>query len=77
MNCPHCGTDTPPGAAHCATCGAPQSADVTSFQTLAPGTIADGTIAAGTAATIAKVCFIVFLVLFIASLFRGRGVPRA
>src|SRR5476649_408455 len=52
MNCPHCGTDTPPGAAHCATCGAPQSADVTSFQTLAPGTSADGTIAAGTAATV-------------------------
>jgi uncharacterized membrane protein YtjA (UPF0391 family) len=27
---------------------------------------------AGTAATIAKVCFVIFLVLFIASLLRGR-----
>jgi uncharacterized membrane protein YtjA (UPF0391 family) len=28
---------------------------------------------AGTAATIAKVCFVIFLVLFIASLLRGSG----
>lgn len=32
-------------------------------------------VVAGTAAVIAKVCFIVFLVLFIASLFRGRSSP--
>jgi uncharacterized membrane protein YtjA (UPF0391 family) len=32
-------------------------------------------VVAGTAAVIAKICFIVFLVLFIASLFRGRRVP--
>jgi eukaryotic-like serine/threonine-protein kinase len=61
MNCPHCGTDTPAGAARCATCGAPRAAaaDVT----LAPGeldvtggfpasaafeTIGGGTPAAGT-----------------------------
>src|SRR4051812_21648212 len=25
MTCPHCGTVTPAGAVHCATCGAPQS----------------------------------------------------
>jgi uncharacterized membrane protein YtjA (UPF0391 family) len=29
-------------------------------------------VVAGTAATIAKVCFVIFLVLFIASLLRGR-----
>ncbi len=27
---------------------------------------------AGTAATVAKVCFVIFLVLFVVSLFRGR-----
>ena len=32
-------------------------------------------VVAGTAAVIAKVCFVVFLVLFIASLFRGRRTP--
>ena len=30
-------------------------------------------VVAGTAATIAKVCFVIFLVLFIASLLRGRS----
>jgi uncharacterized membrane protein YtjA (UPF0391 family) len=30
-------------------------------------------VVAGTAATIAKICFVVFLVLFVASLFRGRS----
>ncbi len=30
---------------------------------------------AGTAATIAKVCFVLFLVLFIFSLLRGRSAP--
>jgi uncharacterized membrane protein YtjA (UPF0391 family) len=30
---------------------------------------------AGTAATIAKVCFVIFLVLFVFSLLRGRGTP--
>ena len=29
---------------------------------------------AGTAAAIAKVCFLIFLILFVASLFRGRSV---
>ncbi len=27
---------------------------------------------AGTAATVAKICFVIFLILFVASLFRGR-----
>jgi uncharacterized membrane protein YtjA (UPF0391 family) len=31
--------------------------------------------AAGTAALAAKICFVAFLVLFIASLIRGRGRP--
>jgi len=32
-------------------------------------------VVAGTAATIAKVCFVVFLILFIVSLVRGRRAP--
>jgi uncharacterized membrane protein YtjA (UPF0391 family) len=38
---------------------------------LVAGALGFGVIA-GTAATIAKVCFIVFLILFIATLLRGR-----
>ncbi|MBI5380489.1 MAG: DUF1328 domain-containing protein [Opitutae bacterium] len=38
---------------------------------LLAGVLGFGVIA-GTAATIAKVCFVVFLVLFIASLLRGK-----
>jgi len=34
MSCPRCGTDTPSGAAFCATCGAPQSPQATG---VAPG----------------------------------------
>ena len=30
-------------------------------------------VVAGTAATIAKICFVVFLILFVVSLIRGRG----
>ena len=40
---------------------------------LLAGVLGFGVIA-GTAATIAKVCFIVFLVLFVASLLRGKRV---
>src|SRR5690606_5377984 len=32
-------------------------------------------VVAGTAATIAKICFVIFLVLFLVSLLRGRRVP--
>lgn len=32
-------------------------------------------VVAGTAAMIAKICFVVFLILFIFSLLRGRRVP--
>ncbi len=32
-------------------------------------------VVAGTTATIAKVCFVIFLVLFLVSLLRGRRVP--
>ncbi|HET7537854.1 MAG TPA: DUF1328 domain-containing protein [Candidatus Didemnitutus sp.] len=38
---------------------------------LIAGALGFGVIA-GTAATIAKVCFVIFLVLFVASLLRGR-----
>lgn len=41
---------------------------------LVAGILGFGVIA-GTAATIAKVFFIIFLVLFLASLFRGRSSP--
>jgi uncharacterized membrane protein YtjA (UPF0391 family) len=41
---------------------------------LIAGVLGFGVIA-GTAATIAKVLFLIFLVLFIASLFRGRSSP--
>jgi uncharacterized membrane protein YtjA (UPF0391 family) len=41
---------------------------------LLAGVLGFGVIA-GTAATIAKVCFVVFLVLFIFSLLRGRTRP--
>jgi uncharacterized membrane protein YtjA (UPF0391 family) len=32
-------------------------------------------VVAGTAATIAKICFVIFLVLFLVSLLRGRRAP--
>ena len=31
-------------------------------------------VVAGTAASIAKICFVIFLVLFVVSLFRGKSV---
>jgi uncharacterized membrane protein YtjA (UPF0391 family) len=43
---------------------------------LLAGVLGFGVIA-GTAALIAKVCFVVFLVLFIATLFRGGRSPSA
>jgi uncharacterized membrane protein YtjA (UPF0391 family) len=39
---------------------------------LIAGVLGFGTLA-GTAAMIAKVCFVIFLILFIASLLRGKG----
>lgn len=41
---------------------------------LIAGVLGFGVIA-GTAATIAKICFVVFLILFIFSLLRGRRTP--